>query len=113
MHEVGIMQSTLELAEGQARAAGATRIEEVRMRVGRMTGVVPEALEHAFEALRQGTMADAARLEVEYLPGAFWCAGCDREFEAEAMFTPCPTCGEPSLGLRQGTEIQLVSLEVS
>ena len=113
MHEVGIMQSTLELAEGQALAAGATCIEEVRMRVGRMTGVVPEALQHAFEALKPGTLAQEARLEVEYVPGAFWCAGCDREFEADAMYTPCPTCGEPSLGMRRWTEIQLVSLEVS
>ena len=45
MHEVGIIQSTLELAERSARASGATQIHRLRLRVGRMTGVVRESLE--------------------------------------------------------------------
>jgi hydrogenase nickel incorporation protein HypA/HybF len=112
MHEAGIIQSTLDLAERQARNAGAGLITEVRMRVGRMTGVVPEALEHAFAVLSAGTMAAGARLEVEFVPGAFWCLACAREFEAEGLLGECPACGSPSADPRRGLEMELVSLEV-
>ena len=51
------MQTTLDTAVRQARAAGATRIHTLRLRVGRLSGVVTDALEFAFEALRPGTPA--------------------------------------------------------
>jgi hydrogenase nickel incorporation protein HypA/HybF len=112
MHEVGIMQSTLEAAEKQARAAGAARIHEIRMRVGRMRGVVPEALEHAFAILREGTMAAAATLSIEHVMAACWCGDCRQEFECPDWFSECPTCGTPSNDLRRGLELELVSMEV-
>jgi hydrogenase nickel incorporation protein HypA/HybF len=112
MHEAGIVQSLLTLAGEKARAAGAGRIESIRIRVGRMTGVVPEALEQAFTILRAGTIASGAALDVEYVPGAFWCSECGGEFETDELIGACPTCGEPSADLRRGREMDLVSLEV-
>ncbi|MEI6668668.1 MAG: hydrogenase maturation nickel metallochaperone HypA [Acidobacteriota bacterium] len=112
MHEVGIMQSVLEIADQQARAAGAVRILEIRMRVGRMTGVVQEALDHAFAVLRQDTLASDARLEVELVPGAFWCLTCAAEFESDDLIGGCPTCNQPSFDMRRGRELAVVSLEV-
>jgi len=112
VHEVGIMQSVLEIAEAQARTSGALRINEIRMRAGRMTGVVPEALEHAFAVLRDGTMAAEARLVIEFVPGAFWCIACAAEFESDDLIGGCPTCHEPSFDMRRGRELDVVSLEV-
>ena len=112
MHEVGIMESVLEIAESQARASGALRILEIKIRVGRMTGIVPEALEHAFAVLREGTIAAAARLDVEFVPGAFWCVTCAAEFDSDDLIGGCPTCHEPSFDMRRGRELDVVSLEV-
>ncbi|MBN2505672.1 MAG: hydrogenase maturation nickel metallochaperone HypA [Verrucomicrobia bacterium] len=113
MHEVGIIQNTLELAERSARASGATRIHRLRLRVGRMTGVVQEALEFAFEVAREGTMASEAVLEVETVPVSCWCARCGAEFVAEDWVGVCPRCGEVSGELRRGQELELASLEIS
>ena len=112
VHEVGIIQSVLEIAESQARLNGATRILEIRMRVGRMTGIEPEAIEHAFAVLRDGTLAAGAVLTVEYVPGVFWCATCSVEFESDDLIGGCPTCREPSFDLRRGREMAVESLEV-
>ena len=112
VHEVGIIQSVLDLAEALARQNGATRILEIRMRVGRMTGIVPEALEHAFVVLRQGSMAETARLAAEFVPGVFWCQACAAEFESDDLVGGCPTCKEPSFDLRRGREMAVESLEV-
>ena len=42
----------------------------IRLRIGALSGVVPEALEFAFEALRPGTLAEKAELAIESVPGA-------------------------------------------
>ena len=112
MHEIGIMQSALDIAEQQALAAGAKSIHEVRLRIGQMTGVVPEALEHAFAVLKDGTMAQEARLVVDYVPAICWCSECQREFESQGLFCLCPQCKTPSSDVRRGRELEIVSLEV-
>jgi len=113
MHEVGLMQDTLDLAVEEAGRAGATRIHRLMMQIGRLSGVVPEALEFAFEILAKGTIADGAILEIEQVPIVCYCAACTREFEPPSMICECPGCGTPSFDVRRGREIQLSSLEVS
>jgi len=112
MHELSIMESALKVVLDQARQAGAGRILQVRLRVGALSGVVPEALELAFEALRQGTLAEAADLRIDQVPARYWCAGCAREFESTDPFGECPTCSQPSGDLRAGRELEVASLEV-
>jgi hydrogenase nickel incorporation protein HypA/HybF len=113
VHEYGIMQSTLDTAIQQARAAGASRIHVLRLRVGRLSGVVTDALEFAFEALRSGTPAADARLDIETVPAVLWCAACQVEFESPEFLCECPTCGAVSGELRHGREMELVSMEIS
>lgn len=112
MHEVGIMHSALSIAENQALAVGATIIHEIRLRVGQLSGVVPEALEHAFVILKAGGMAENACLVIDYVPAICWCSSCKKEFESSGMFCTCPTCGTPSGEIRKGRELEIVSLEV-
>jgi hydrogenase nickel incorporation protein HypA/HybF len=113
MHEVGIMQNTILMAEEQARETGAARIHTLRLQVGTMSGVVPEALEFAFEVVRQGTLAESAHLEIERVEPACWCARCAAEFPCPDYDYTCPRCHELSNELRRGTEMQLTSIEVS
>jgi hydrogenase nickel incorporation protein HypA/HybF len=107
------MQSTLSLAIKQAQANGASQIHRLRMRVGMMSGVVPEALEFSFEALRLDTMAAGAVLEIERVPAASWCAQCQTEFPSADLIFECPQCQQPSAELRRGTELELVNIEIS
>jgi len=112
VHELSIMQSALSLALESARQAGATRVHSIRLRIGALSGVVPDALEFAFEALTPGTAAEDARLAIESVPARFWCAACKREFQAEDMLGECPGCHALSGELRAGREMELASLEV-
>ncbi len=112
MHELSIMQSALSLALGQAQQAGASRVHVIRLRIGSLSGVVPDALQFAFEALAPGTLAEGAQLAIENVPARFWCAQCAREFESEDMFADCPQCGRPSGELRAGREMEVASLEI-
>ena len=112
MHELSIMQSALNQALEQARQAGARRVHEIRLRIGALSGVIPDALQFAFEILADGTPAQGAALTIEQVPARFWCATCNREFEATRMFAECPDCHISSGQLRAGRELELASMEV-
>jgi hydrogenase nickel incorporation protein HypA/HybF len=112
MHELSIMQSALDQVLDKARQAGAGRVHAIHLRIGALSGVVPDALQFAFEALADGTLAQGARLLIEDVPARFWCAACNHEFAATRMFAECPGCHRPSTELRAGREMELTSLEV-
>ena len=112
MHELSIMQSALEQVLEKARQAGASRVHAIRLRIGVLSGVVPDALQFAFEALAADTPAEGAKLVIEDVPARFWCATCKREFKATRMFAECPNCHRASAELRAGREMELTSMEV-
>jgi hydrogenase nickel incorporation protein HypA/HybF len=112
MHEYSIMQSALNQVFEEARRAGAVRVHEIRLRIGVLSGVVPDALRFAFDALTPGTSAEGAALTIEEVPARFWCAPCGREFVSPNFFSECPDCGRPSGELRAGREMELCSMEV-
>ena len=113
MHEVSIIQNALEMAEAQARSRGATRIHSLTLRIGALSGVVPDALEFAFEAVSTGTMAEGASLRIERVPAAAFCKQCGREFQPDEYLSQCPLCLSFSGEIRRGRELNLASLEVS
>lgn len=106
------MQSAVSQALEHARQAGAKRVLGIRLRIGELSGVVPDALEFAFEAVTAGTPAEGATLAVDSVPARFWCAQCRREFASGTLFSDCPECRTPSHELRAGRELELASLEI-
>jgi len=113
MHEFGIMAAALETAAQKTRAAGATQIHRLKLRVGKLSGVVPEALRFAFEALKDQSLAAQAELEIVEVPAGCWCADCAAEFDTAEGRYECPRCHQPSGDLRRGKEMELASLEIS
>ena len=113
MHEFSIMQSALETAAEKTRAAGATRIHRLKVRVGALSGVVPEALRFAFDGLKDQTPAAAAEFEIELVPAAGWCPACAAEFAVADLHYACPRCHQPCGRLRRGRELELATLEIS
>jgi hydrogenase nickel incorporation protein HypA/HybF len=112
MHELSIMQCALDQVLERARQAGAVRVHAIRLRIGALSGVVPDALQFAFEVLADGTPAQGAQLLIEDVPARFWCAACAREFESPDRLSRCPDCSSFSGDLRAGREMELASLEI-
>jgi hydrogenase nickel incorporation protein HypA/HybF len=113
MHEVGLMLQALELADAELRRAGASRIHRLRLRVGALSGVVPEALRLAFAAASQGTAAEGAAFDLETVPVVCECERCGCVFRPEDVYYCCPDCDALCPQVLQGRELELTSLEVS
>lgn len=113
MHEVSIMAQTLEIALENAYNQSAKKIHRLKMRIGAMSGVVPEALTFAFDVVTEGTIAEGAKLEIEIVPVICYCLHCQIEFQPLDLFYECPQCLSLSNKIIAGREIELTSLEVS
>lgn len=113
MHEVALMTEAVRMATESARAAGARRVSVLRLRVGALSGAVPAALEFAWDVVRQNTLAETARLEIEAVPATSWCATCRMEFTGADFFNECPGCRNVSGELRHGRELEIASMEIN
>lgn len=112
VHELSIATAIVEQADEWARADGADTVSAVTVRVGELSGVVPDALDFAFEMARDGTALAAARLVVEQVPGRAWCGPCQEEFAlGMPPFFWCPVCDRPSNELRSGRELEITAVE--
>ncbi|MFE4107586.1 hydrogenase maturation nickel metallochaperone HypA [Almyronema epifaneia] len=113
MHELSLMQQTLEIALTQAQQQGASQIHGLKMRVGVGSGAVPEALRFAFDVVIADTPAAGATLAIESVPVICHCNYCDRPFQPPDWIYQCPECGQLSDRILAGREIELLTLEVS
>ncbi|MEV5510772.1 hydrogenase maturation nickel metallochaperone HypA [Streptomyces orinoci] len=113
MHELSIATVIVERAEELARRHGAERVDAVRVRVGELAGVVPDALLFSFEVARQGTALDEARLLIEEVPGRARCEPCGTDFAVGVPpFLWCPRCERPCERLLSGRELEITAIEL-
>jgi len=113
MHEVSIMAEAVRLATEAAQVAGVARIARLRLRVGKLSGAVPEAMRFAWDVVSQNTMAAGAWLEIESVAGAGWCAVCDAEFVCDDFLVVCPRCHAPACKIVRGRELEIVAVEAA
>jgi len=113
MHEVSVMQEAVRMAVEAAQVAGAHQITGLRLRVGRLSGAVPEAMEFAWDIVRRNTIAADAWLRIETVPVMCWCATCQTEFESVDLVDECPNCHNVSGELRRGRELEIASMEMN
>lgn len=105
MHEMGLLRSVVASVERVAAQAGASRVEAVGLRVGTLSGALPAALDGAWPMASAGTVAQGARLEIEVVEAAVWCAACEAERAVDELFAlTCPACGTPTGHLVRGKE---------
>lgn len=113
MHEASIMQSALDSATEELHKAGGHCITRMKMRVGVLSGVVPEALEFAFAALKTATPAADAELKIEMAPAYFRCLDCKTTVERIEMTFVCPTCDGAMIVDHGGRQLELTQLELN
>lgn len=112
MHEMSLAEGILQIVEEAAAAQGFRRVKEIRLEIGALSGVEPEALEFSLEVVLRGSLAEGARLVLEPLPGAGFCLDCGERVRIDALYAPCPKCGGFQVQATGGTEMRVKDLLV-
>lgn len=113
MHEMAIAVSLVDVAVEEAAREGGARVSALHVRVGKLSGVVPAALQFAFEAAASESEIAGAKLVIEEMPVVVMCDQCDAERELPGIQDfRCPVCGGSATKIVGGRELQLYSIEV-
>ena len=113
MHEVGIAQGLLEIAIDSCKKEGYKGIEQIKVKIGKATGVLPDSLLFAFDVVKIDTIAEKAVLIIEEIPVGGFCNSCNNTFSVEEAFVlSCPLCGEKSFRIDTGRELNVSEMEV-
>ncbi|HBD08787.1 MAG TPA: hydrogenase maturation nickel metallochaperone HypA [Syntrophobacteraceae bacterium] len=111
MHELAIAQNVLDVVLEEGRRHGLAQVTVIRLQVGALAAVVPDALTFCFEMISQQTMAAGARLDIETIPVVVRCPKCHEAFTIDDHMFVCPECGEPAIDLISGRELLVASIE--
>ena len=114
MHEASIVMSLLETVSDLCQQEGYNSIESVRLKVGRIAGILPEALLFAFDAAKSDTIANKAELIIEYVALGGFCCDCGSQFDSEERYIyACPACKSSAIKITRGDELQIIDMEVN
>jgi len=109
MHELSIAESVVEAV---LERTGDRSVAVVRLSVGRLSGVVPDALTFCFELAAAGTPLEGAELEIMRLSGRAHCRSCDQDFDKDDLILLCE-CGSADVDVVAGRELSVTSVEVA
>jgi hydrogenase nickel incorporation protein HypA/HybF len=109
MHELAVAESVVSAV---LERTGDRTVSSVRLRVGQLSGVVPDALSFCFELATVGTPLEDAVLEIVTSRGRAHCRTCDVEFETPDGLLLCD-CGSADVRLVSGRELAVASVEVA
>jgi hydrogenase nickel incorporation protein HypA/HybF len=112
MHELSIVASLFEILEEKAREQNSQKIVRVRLKVGKLSGVVPEFLETAFDLYKKDTIAASSALEIEVVPFRVKCRKCQTVSERDDFVFTCSACGSNELETVDGTELLLEKIDL-
>ena len=113
MHELAIAQNIVEIVQESVPKAQIPAVRIVKVRAGKLAGVVPDSLEFCFSAIACGTELQGARLQIDRIPATGRCKACAIGFTIEEYAFSCPICGSVEIELVSGTELEVSEIEIS
>lgn len=109
---MSIAINVVDIGIDTARQNEANKINEIVVEIGKLSGVVPDALEFCYQSASKGTIAEGSRLSLIHIPGQAYCENCKTEFETDSMVAACPECGELVFQVQGGRELRVKSINV-
>jgi hydrogenase nickel incorporation protein HypA/HybF len=103
VHELGVTRGIVAVVAEHARGRP---VQRVAVDIGRLSGVMPEAVQFCFDVVAQGTCVEGATLEIRHVEGRGRCRTCGNAFAMPQLYTPCP-CGSRDVERTSGEELKV------
>ena len=112
MHEMSIALSIIDLAADQAKKAAASKIVEIELDIGTMSGIEIEALNYALEIAVKDSVLEFAEIKINRIEAVSECLECGHIFVPEGFIYHCPECSNMNTRIFKGKEMQVKSILV-
>jgi hydrogenase nickel incorporation protein HypA/HybF len=109
MHELSIANAIVEAC---AQRAVGSRVIRVRVEIGKLSCVLPDAVRFSFDVCAKDTVVEGAALEIIETPGRAQCDDCGSEV-ALIRLGACGYCGGTHLRVIAGEELKVREMELA
>lgn len=113
MHELSIVIDLMDLCEKNLKASGGSKIEEVIIKVGVLSGVEAHYLRDAYEVYKNGTVCEEAKLTINEQCVVVKCLDCGKISSLSKFEFLCPRCSSKNLEVVDGEDMYLMSLVIN
>ncbi len=109
MHELGITQNIVAIVSEHAKDAP---VKRVTLEIGKLSAIMPDAIQFCFDVCTKGTVLEGAKLEIIEISGIGKCRQCGTEVSLTQPFGVCHVCNSAELDIIQGEELKIKEMEV-
>lgn len=111
MHEISLVENIIDIVSAEMRKYNITKVNNIKLRIGEMSHVVPDALIFAFGTMSKDTSLEDAELIIERIPTSGRCNSCNTEFVMKDILEICPKCGGTRIDIISGKELEIAEFE--
>ena len=112
MHEMSIARSLIDIIREEMVKNDARKLRSVKLHIGELSAVVPEALSFCFEVITAETELEGAQLIMDVIPLKGYCPSCEEAFDIKDYVFSCPSCGSLKIETIAGQDLSIVEMEV-
>lgn len=112
MHELSVTQSIIKITCEEASKHDAKKVKGIKIKVGELTGLIPQSIQYYFDIASKGTKVEGAVLNIEKIPIGVECKDCGYKGVLNDKSYVCPSCESYNVKILGGTEFYIDSMEV-
>lgn len=115
MHELSVAIRIREVLEQELAGEGDDLVaSSVRVRVGALSNIVPEALQFAWpHAVADSSILGASTIEIDWVEASLRCRDCAATHNSATLTTlRCPVCRSAEVEVVGGDELDIVGVDV-
>ncbi len=112
MHELSVAESIWKVINDEMEKNGWKKLLSVKIVIGELSGVVPDALEFYLNLLKEDMHQEDVVFHFEYVPVKFQCTECGHTFTVDRPIFTCPQCGSTDVKMISGNEFYIEEMEV-
>lgn len=112
MHELSLAKGIIEIIHQSIPEPDLPNVRRVTVRVGALSGVVPESLEFSYQSLTAETPLANSSLHFNLIPFRIRCNRCRTEVEKEDGVTVCEECWSIDTTVLSGHELDVMTIEL-
>lgn len=109
MHELSVAHAVVSTVV-DALPSPESRVTQIRLRIGLLSGIMPQALEFAYDVAVEGTPLADAVLVIERAPVVIECPTCGAQELPDAKHFVCPRCDAPCGDVIGGKEMEILDI---
>ncbi|MBW1802184.1 MAG: hydrogenase maturation nickel metallochaperone HypA [Deltaproteobacteria bacterium] len=110
---MSIAQGLIDIIREEMVKNNAKKLRSVRLHIGELSAVVPEALSFCFEVITNETELEGTQLIMDMIPLRGFCPSCQEAFDIKDYVFICPSCGSSKIETIAGQDLSIVEMEVN